>query len=118
MLALNSDAFLRHAVVEGRQDTPMPAFAGTLDDTAIDDVVAFVRSRATGWDRPAPADTPPMLDALVLNPGAPAPVFELKDDLYVSVAELRRELDAGREMVLIDTRVPSRGSLASTSARL
>lgn len=107
MLALTDDAFLRHAIVEGRQDTPMPAFAGTLDDTAIDDVVAFVRSRAAGWEKPAPADAPPALDALVLNPGAPAPVFELADDLYVSAADLRRELDAGREMVLIDTRVPS-----------
>ena len=107
MLALTDDAFLRHAIVEGRQDTPMPAFVGTLEDAAIDDVVAFVRSRAAGWDKPAPADVPPSLDALVLNPGAAAPEFALRDDLYVSAAELRRELDAGREMVLIDTRVPS-----------
>ena len=107
MLALESDAFLRHAVVEGRQGTPMPSFAGTLDDTAIDDVVAFVRSRAAGWKQPEPAAVPPPLDALVLNPGAPAPDFELQADLYVSVAQLRRELEAGREMVLIDTRVPS-----------
>ena len=46
---LTSDGFLRHAIVNGRQGTPMPAFAGTLSPTDMDNVTAFLRSRSTGW---------------------------------------------------------------------
>lgn len=107
MLALTSDAFLRHAIANGREDTPMPAFAGRLETAQIDDVVAYVRSRAGGWAKPAPVATPPKLDAMLLNPGAPAPTFALRDDLYVAADDLRRELDAGKSLILLDTRVPS-----------
>lgn len=107
MLSLTTDAFLRHAIVEGRQGTPMPAFKDKLGDDAIDHVVAYLRSRAAGWTRPTPRATPPSLDAMVLNPGAAAPAFALRDELYVSAADLRRELDAGKSMILLDTRVPS-----------
>lgn len=107
MLALNTDSFLRHAIVEGRQDTPMPAFGTRLPAHDIDSVVAFLRSRAAGWTRPGPLAAPPALESMVLNPGAPAPSFALRDELYVSADDLRRELDAGKALVLLDTRVPS-----------
>jgi cytochrome c oxidase cbb3-type subunit 3 len=107
MLALTSDGFLRHAIVNGRQDTPMPAFGATLGEGQINDVVAFLRSRASAWIRPAKVTLPPALDSLVINAGARPPTFELRDGLYVSAAQLRRELDAKKAMVLLDTRVPS-----------
>lgn len=108
MLAITPDGFLRHAVAKGRDGTPMAAFEGTLTDTQIDDVVAFLRSRASGWTAPAPIrHTPPPLDAIVLHPEAPPPSFELADGLYVSAAQLDRELKAGKRMVLLDTRVTS-----------
>lgn len=108
MLALTPDAFLRHAIVHGRDGTPMVAFAGTLTDRQIDDTVAFLRSRASGWTVPEPIrHAPPPLDAVVIHPDADAPTFALKDDLYVSAAELDRELKAGKRMVLLDTRVTS-----------
>lgn len=108
MLAITPDRFLRHAITHGRDGTPMPAFADTLDATQIDDVVAFLRGRAAGWTAPAPiTHTPPPLDAIVLHPDAPPPDFDLADGLYVSAAQLDRELKAGKRMVLLDTRVTS-----------
>ncbi|WP_334177682.1 c-type cytochrome [Pseudoxanthomonas sp.] len=114
MLALTPDTFLRHAIVHGRQGTPMPAFGGILSDTQIDDVTAFLRSRSTGWTAgKRPLRTPPALGEYVINAAGSAPAFgELKDGRYVSAAALDRELKAGRRMVLLDTRVTSMWQMA------
>lgn len=114
MLALTPDHFLRHAIVNGRQDTPMPAFGGTLSEGDIDNVTAFVRSRSTGWK----ANTqelrkPPPLGGYVMNPRGKAPDFgDLKDGRYVSAAVLARELKAKPRMILLDTRVTSMWQMA------
>ena len=55
---------------------------------------------------------PPPLDRIVLNPDAAEPEFTLRDGLYVSAAELDRELKAGKKMVLLDTRVTSMWQMA------
>lgn len=107
MLATSPDRFLRLAIAEGRADTPMEGFAGRLSDTEIDDVVAFLRSRAQGWDASDLAySEPPSLDNIVLNPAGQAPEFDLKDGRYVLSEDLNQALEEGRRMVLIDTRVP------------
>lgn len=113
MLALTPDAFLRHAIANGRDGTPMPAFLGQLTDPEINALTAFLRSRASGWKltKPVLAEPPP-LDRIVLNPTADAPKFELKDGLYVSAADLDRAIKAGRKMVLLDTRVTSMWQMA------
>jgi mono/diheme cytochrome c family protein/rhodanese-related sulfurtransferase len=114
MLALTSDGFLRHAIVNGRQGTPMPAFGEKLSVADIDNVTAFLRSRSTGWT----ADVrelrkPPPLGQYVINPKGKAPDFgELKDGRYVSAAVLDRELKASRRMILLDTRVTSMWQMA------
>lgn len=108
MLALTPDAFLRHTIENGRDGTPMVAFRDTLSTEQIDAVTAFIRSRSAGWSAPDPVrHAPPALDAYVINPDAAAPEFALKDGLYVSAAELDRELKARKRMVLLDTRVTS-----------
>lgn len=108
MLALTPDAFIRHTVENGRDGTPMLAFRNTLTAAQIDGVTAFIRSRSAGWTAPQPIrHAPPALDAYVINPDAGAPEFSLKDGLYVSAAELDRELKARKRMVLLDTRVTS-----------
>ena len=114
MLALTPDRFLRHAVVQGRQGTPMPAFGSVLSEAQIDDVTAFLRSRSTGWTAGKQAlRTPPAAGDYVINEKGSAPDFgALKDDRYVSAAVLDRELKAGRRMVLLDTRVASMWQMA------
>lgn len=108
MLAMTSDEFLRHAIVHGREGTPMPSFRGTLSPAEIDAVTAFLRSRTTGWDVPTPdLREPPMPGDYVLNSDGSAPDFALKDDLYVHAADLYEALRSGRRLVLLDTRVTS-----------
>jgi cytochrome c oxidase cbb3-type subunit 3 len=113
MLAMTPDAFLRHAIANGRDGTPMPAFLGQLTDPQLNSLTAFLRSRASGWTRRTPVlAEPPPLDRIVLNPTAADPQFTLREGLYVSAAELDRELKAGKKMVLLDTRVTSMWQMA------
>jgi cytochrome c oxidase cbb3-type subunit 3 len=113
MLAMTPDAFLRHAIANGRDGTPMPAFLGQLTDPQINSLTAFLRSRASGWTRRTPVlAEPPPLDRIVLNPTAADPQFTLREGLYVSAAELDRELKAGKKLVLLDTRVTSMWQMA------
>lgn len=113
MLALASDAFLRYAIVNGRDGTDMPAFGGVLPDSDIDAVTAFLRSKATNWTNEGPVlRAPPSAGEYVLNADSPAPEFELRDGLYVLSADLDRALRDKRRMVLLDTRVTSMWQIA------
>ncbi len=107
-LAHNTDEVIRYAIRHGRQDTPMPAFADKLSEQEIDDVTAFLRSKASGWtDKKKVLRRMPTPDEYVINPKGENPNFELQDDLYVSAKDLNAALTAKRKMVLLDTRVPS-----------
>jgi mono/diheme cytochrome c family protein/rhodanese-related sulfurtransferase len=105
LLATASDHFLRYAIAEGRDGTPMVAYKDSLSDDEIDAVTAFLRSRASGWDVPKPAVVSvPTPDQYVLNPDGMAPEFDLRDGLYVSAAQLSAALKEGRRFVLLDAR--------------
>ncbi len=107
-LAHNSDEFIRHAIQNGRQDTPMPAFKNTLSTVDINNLTAFLRSRAGGWAMQKPVLQPlPTPDKFVLNPTGQHPDFKLTDGLYVSAVDLQKALLAKKKMVLLDTRVTS-----------
>ena len=107
-LAHNTDEVIRYAIRHGRQDTPMPAFADKLSEQEIDNVTAFLRSKASGWtDQKKVLRRMPTPDEYVINPQGENPDFELQDDLYVSAKDLNAALVAKRKMVLLDTRVPS-----------
>ncbi|HVY44344.1 MAG TPA: c-type cytochrome [Minicystis sp.] len=106
LLADASDAFLQYAVVHGRPGTPMPSFAGSLSGEQIDDVVVLLRS----WARPTPhrnRPEPPPLGPIVLNPNGKAPEFNLRQDRFVPIADVKRALDEKRRMVIIDARAGS-----------
>ena len=107
MLATTPDRFLRLAVAEGREGTKMEGFGGRLADQEIDSVVAFLRSRAQGWDPEAAVRaTPPAPADYILNPGGEAPEFVLENGWYVRSKDLYAALEDGRRLVLLDTRVP------------
>ena len=104
-LAVASDGYLRHAIARGRTGTPMPAFADTLSEQTIRDLVALVRS----WARP-PGDTTPDLPSKdlgdpALNPKGPEAALE-GDGTYVKVATVKAEIDRGARIILLDARAP------------
>ncbi|MGD8359709.1 MAG: c-type cytochrome [Lysobacterales bacterium] len=108
LLSLASDAFLRYAIVNGRDGTEMPAFGGTLSDTEINAVTAFLRSRETAWSFEKPVLVPPPKpDEYVLNPDGAPPEFPLYQGLYVKSVDLDQALEEKRRMIVLDARVMS-----------
>lgn len=107
-LGLASDAFLFDGIARGRDGTPMKAYAGELGPGEIADVVAYLRSWSSG---PPPALVRPRGGVaegpIVLNPDGEPPAFDLRDQTYVPVDEVKRALDEKRRIVIVDARVPS-----------
>jgi rhodanese-related sulfurtransferase/mono/diheme cytochrome c family protein len=107
-LQLATDAFIRHAIVNGRDTTPMVAWKDKLADKDITDVVAFVRdferhAVPAAAQLPAPTGTEPM----VINPKGKSPGFSLKEDRFVPAADVAEALAKKRKLVIIDARSPS-----------
>lgn len=115
LLATASDGFLQYAVSHGRSGTRMPAFASRLTPQQIDDVVSYVRILGTDAGvppAPPPPPEPPELPALadmqlVLHPDGPSPRFTLREGRYVPAAQVKRELDRGARMIIMDARATS-----------
>jgi cytochrome c oxidase cbb3-type subunit III len=111
LLLTASNGFLRHAIREGRFGTAMPAFAEVLDDGAVEDVVALVRS----WQSvPAavahvpPSRPPPLpLGPVPLNPRCPDPNGFQPFPGVTSADTIKAELDRHARMALLDARAPS-----------
>ena len=107
-LAHNTDEFIRYAIQEGRQGTPMQAFKNKLSKADIDNITAFLRSKSLGW-----TDETPVLKALpepkdyIINKNGEDPNFALKDGMYVMSKDLNEALSTKKRMVLLDTRVTS-----------
>ncbi len=107
-LAHNTDEFIRHAIRKGRQNTPMPAFENKLSAAEIDNITAFLRSKASGWKmKKTVLKAMPTPDKYVINKQGEDPNFTLQDGMYVSSDDLNQALKDKKKMVLLDTRVPS-----------
>lgn len=107
-LAHNSDEFIRHAIRYGRQDTPMVAFKDKLSADDIDNITAFLRSKASGWQmKKTVLKALPTPDQYVVNPQGDDPDFELSDGMYVSAKDLNAALEAKNRIMMLDTRVTS-----------
>ncbi|NMP31154.1 c-type cytochrome [Thalassotalea sp. M1531] len=107
-LAHNTDEFIRHAIEEGRQDTPMQSFKDKLSADDINNVTAFIRSKALGLQEEKPVlKALPEPEDYIVNKTGDDPNFKLKDGLYVMSKDLNAALASKKRMVLLDTRVPS-----------
>jgi mono/diheme cytochrome c family protein/rhodanese-related sulfurtransferase len=109
-LAHNTDEFLRYAIQNGRQGTRMEGFAGKLSDEDINNLTAFLRSRASGtgdgMEKPV-LQALPTPDEYVINPDGEDPDFTLAEGKYVSSSDLYQALQDKKKMALFDTRVTS-----------
>ncbi len=107
-LIFASDQFIKRTIENGRDGTPMPSFKDRLSAGDIDNVTAFLRTKATGTDLEQPAaTTPPEPEEYVINPGGADPEFVLDDGIYVSAENLHAALNAKSRMVILDTRATS-----------
>ncbi len=106
-----TDQFLRYAASEGRPPTSMVAWKTTLAPKQIDDVVAYLRSKTppptVAAAPPPPPPRPPRTGPIVLNPRGRPPQFTLKENLYVSIDQVKAALDAKRRLIITDARPPS-----------
>lgn len=107
-LAHNKDEFIRYAIEKGRQDTPMQAFENILSQQDIDNVTAFIRSKASGWTQEKmPLRPLPTPDQYVVNPTSDNPDWTLSEGRYVTSEQLFDAMQSKKKMVLLDTRVTS-----------
>ncbi len=105
LLATATDHFLRYAIAEGRDGTPMIGYKEMLSEDEIDAVTAFLRSRASGWDVPEPSTvTVPSPDEYVLNPSGSDPEFTLREGKFVSAVQVDKAMKEGRKMIIMDAR--------------
>lgn len=112
LLATASDGYLQHAIQHGRRGTRMAAFEGTLEPQQIDDLVAYIRTLNAPAEYPQhpPVDpnVPPLAEMqLILHPDGPRPHFEPRDERFVPAIQLRREIERGARMIVIDARSTS-----------
>jgi mono/diheme cytochrome c family protein/rhodanese-related sulfurtransferase len=104
-LATASDGFLQYTITNGRDSTRMPAFKDSLKKKDIDAVTAFLRSRATGWNAPAPVTVKePDPKDYVLNPTHKAPAFTLKAGRYVAAEQVLKALKDSAKLIILDAR--------------
>ncbi|HVZ75078.1 MAG TPA: c-type cytochrome [Polyangia bacterium] len=109
LLQTASDGYLRYAIENGRAPTSMIAWKAVLKPEQIDDVLAYLRSMAIPPPAPPPPPPPlaPRTAPVVLNPRGRTPQFTLKEDLYVSIDQVKQALDEKRRIVICDARAPS-----------
>ncbi len=105
LLATATDDFLRYAIKEGRDGTPMLAYKDILSEKEIDDVTTFLRSRASGWNVPKTDSIKiPTPENYILNPNGSQPDFELREGRFVSAKQLNQAIEDSTRLVILDAR--------------
>lgn len=111
LLAGATNGFLRFAIARGRPGTAMPAFQATLGEAGVEDLVALLRSWQPSAPSPIarpPGHLPPLpLGPVPLNPSGPEPVGFRAGGAPTPVDVVKRQLDRGAKLALLDARAPS-----------
>ncbi len=86
----------------------MKAYASIFSTQDIDNLTAFIRSRASSWQQKIPKlKNVPSPDQYIINPKGKKPNFKFSEERYVSAKQLNTAIEAKNKLVLLDTRVPS-----------
>jgi cytochrome c oxidase cbb3-type subunit III len=111
LLRSASDGFLRQAIRKGRPPTPMPGYAETLGEDAVEDIVAYVRSLQLGpapFEPPRASRPPPIpLGPVPLHAKGPQPKGFKAHPEMTSVDVVHEQLKRGARMAILDARAPS-----------
>lgn len=84
-----SDSMLKHNILVGRADTPMPSFKDKLSDQAINDIVAYIRSHDQEASKQAEKPSPVF-------------VYEVESGFDETVERIREVLNASNYRVFPD----------------
>jgi mono/diheme cytochrome c family protein/rhodanese-related sulfurtransferase len=103
-LSTASDAFIHHAISEGRSPTPMPAYKDQLQPDEINALVAYLRSlEEEAIDTPLESFSPDWTDHLI-NPGGDHPSFALREGKYVAATDVYNAIKSGKKLIISDAR--------------
>jgi mono/diheme cytochrome c family protein/rhodanese-related sulfurtransferase len=103
-LASASDAFLQHAIREGREGTEMMAYGSLLAPEQIAALTAFIRTWARPLETARPVAGVPAPMEPLLHPDGPRPDFQLREGRYLAADRLKAALDQKARVVLVDAR--------------
>ncbi len=110
-LSTVTNGYLRDVIAHGRAPTAMPSFQKTLGAAGIEDVIAELRSFQVTNPPPAPvapARPPPIpLGPVPLNPKGPEPIGFLTYPQNTPADVVKKQLDRGARMAILDARAPS-----------
>jgi cytochrome c oxidase cbb3-type subunit 3 len=106
-----TDGYLRYAIGRGRTGTKMAGFERTLGRSGVEDTLTLLRSwqSTSSAARPGPPAPPPPLPLgpVPINARGPEPVGFRSYPATVSVDAVKKELDRGARMGILDARTPS-----------
>lgn len=107
-LAFATDAYIKYAIENGREETEMKAFKTQLSQQQINDLTAYIRSLTSGWS-PEPKELSPYPEPkdYVSNPGGKNPTFTLKQERYVPMEQVAKALQDKNKLIILDTRTSS-----------
>jgi cytochrome c oxidase cbb3-type subunit 3 len=107
-LAFATDHYIKFAIDNGREMTKMKAYKDQLSEEDMNDLTAYIRSLASGWSaKPKELAPFPKPENYVINPKGNKPKFDLINDRYAPMKQVKAAMDKQEKMIILDTRTSS-----------